>query len=102
MASHTHESPVSDEKVLGLGVEGNVRARTLGIVVGTGKLCTGGRKSPASDDGIGQSGASSGSSDHLVQLDRGQLRIEGFRRAYLGLEEVEERLEAGWFKERVA
>lgn len=68
MARRTHESPVTEEEVLCLGVEGNVGARTLSVVVGTGELCTGGRESTASDEGIGQSGPGSGGGNHLVYI----------------------------------
>lgn len=68
MTRRTHESPVTEEEVLGLGVEGNVGARTLSIMVGTGELCTGGRESTASDKGVGQSGPGSGGGNHLVSI----------------------------------
>ena len=70
MAGRTHECPVSEEKVLGLGVEGNVGARTLSVVVRAGKLCTGGRESTASDKGVGQSGPGSGGGNHLASIRR--------------------------------
>lgn len=68
MARRTHECPVTEEEVLGLGVEGNVGARALSVVVRTGKLCTGGRESTASDKGVGQSGPGSGGGNHLTSI----------------------------------
>lgn len=68
MAQRTHECPVTEEEVLGLGVEGNVGARTLSVVVGTGKLCASSRESTASDKSVGQSGTGSGGGNHLVSI----------------------------------
>lgn len=63
--THTHETPVSEEEVLGLGVEGNVGARTLGVVVGASELGAGGREATAGDEGIGHSGPESDGGTHL-------------------------------------
>lgn len=79
MARRTHECPVTEEKVLGLGVEGNVGARALSVVVRAGKLCTGGRESTASDKGVGQSGPGSGGGNHLVSIRRESIGTSSIR-----------------------
>ena len=71
----THESPVSPEEVLGQRVEGDVGARTLGVVVRAAELGAGGGKATTGNEGGGHSGAESGSSVHLGQCQR-QLRGE--------------------------
>lgn len=62
--SLTHEGPVSPEEVLGQGIEGNVGARALGVVVGTAELGASGREATTSSDG-GQSGPDGGGGVHL-------------------------------------
>lgn len=64
----THESPVSEEEVLGHRVEGDVGARTLGVVVGAAELGTGGRKATAGNEGGGHTGPESGGGVHLEEL----------------------------------
>jgi hypothetical protein len=66
----THERPVSHSEESGLRVEGNVGARTLGVVVGATKLGASGREAAASDQGIGEPGPGNGGSEHLGQLER--------------------------------
>ena len=61
----THEAPVSPEEVLGQGVEGDVGARALGVVVRATELSAGGGKATAGNGGSGHSGAESGSGVHL-------------------------------------
>ena len=61
----THESPVSEEEVLGVRVEGDVGARTLGVVVRATELGTGGGKATAGDEGGGHTGPKSGSGVHF-------------------------------------
>lgn len=61
----THEAPVSPEEVLGQGVEGDVGARALGVVVRATELGAGGREATAGNGGSGHSGPESGSGVHL-------------------------------------
>lgn len=62
--SLTHESPISPEEVLGQGVEGDVGARALGVVVGAAELGASGGEATTGSDG-GQSGTDSGGGVHL-------------------------------------
>lgn len=61
----THEAPESDGEELGQGVEGQVAARALGVVVRAGELRAGGREA-TTGDGVGRGGhAHGGSGQHL-------------------------------------
>lgn len=57
--SLTHESPVAPEEVLGERVEGDVGARTLGVVVGAAKLGASGGEATTGSEGGGHSGPDS-------------------------------------------
>jgi hypothetical protein len=62
----THEAPESEGEELGQGVEGQVAARALGVVVGAGELCAGRREGTTGDDLVGHGGhAHGGSGQHL-------------------------------------
>lgn len=65
IGSPTHEGPVSPEEVLGQRVEGNVGARTLGIVVRGRELSASGGETTASNEVGGHSGPDSSSGVHL-------------------------------------
>lgn len=56
----THRSPVSVEEVFGQRVEGDVAARTFGVVVGTREAGGGGSKATAGDQGGCLGGAKGG------------------------------------------
>lgn len=58
--SGNHESPVAPEEVLGERVEGDVAARTLGVVVGAAKLGASGGEATTGSEGGGHSGPDSG------------------------------------------
>lgn len=58
--SLTHESPVAPEEVLGQGVEGNVGARTLSVVVGAAELGASGGETTTGSEGGGHTGPDSG------------------------------------------
>lgn len=64
-----HEGPVSDGEPLGLGVEGKVGSRSLGVVVGRGELSSGGLEATAGDHGgrLARSSADGGTSEHLAE-----------------------------------
>lgn len=64
--SQTHEGPVAPEEVLGQGVEGNVGARALSVVVGAGEL--GAASGETTTGNSGQTGASGGGSVHLCRV----------------------------------
>jgi len=60
-----HEAPESEGEELGQGVEGQVAARALGVVVGTGELCAGRGEATTGDDLVGHGGhAHGGSGQH--------------------------------------
>lgn len=61
----THERPVADGEVLSQRVEGNVRPRTLAIVVRTRELGTRGRETTASDQRRRQAGTRGRDGVHL-------------------------------------
>ena len=56
----THRSPVSVEEVLGQRVEGEVAARTFGVVVRAGEAGGGGSKATVGDQGGCLGGAKGG------------------------------------------
>lgn len=59
----THEGPVPDGEPPGQGVEGNVAARALGVVVGRAHLARGGVEAAA---GGGGREAGDGAGEHLA------------------------------------
>lgn len=62
----THEAPVSDGEEFGQGVEGQVAARALGVVVGAGKLHASRGEATTGDNLVGHGGhAHGGSGQHL-------------------------------------
>lgn len=62
LRARTHESPVPDSEPLGEGVEGNVAARALRVVVGRAHLARGGVEAAA---GSGGREACDGAGEHL-------------------------------------
>lgn len=64
LGSLTHESPVAPEEVLGQGVEGDVGARTLSVVVRAAELGASGGEATAGSKGGGHSSPDSGG-NHL-------------------------------------
>ena len=67
-SSFTHRSPVSVEEVFGQRVEGEVAARTFGVMVGTREAGGGGSKATAGDQGGCLGGAKGGPGKHLFWL----------------------------------
>ena len=62
----THKAPESEGEEFGQGVEGQVAARALGVVVRAGELRAGRGEGATSDDLVGHSGhAHGGSGQHL-------------------------------------
>lgn len=53
----THEGPVPDSEELGERVKGQVAPGALGVVVGRGELCPGGREGAAAKGVDGRRGA---------------------------------------------
>ena len=66
--SLTHKAPISQEEIFGQRVEGNVRARTLGVVVRATELRASGREAAAGEGVGGHSGPESSGSVHLGVL----------------------------------
>ena len=65
LRARTHESPVPDSEPLGEGVEGNVAARALRVVVGRAHLARGGVEAAA---GGGGREACDGAGEHLYVM----------------------------------
>ena len=65
LRARTHESPVPDSEPLGEGVEGNVAARALRVVVGRAHLARGGVEAAA---GSGGREACDGAGEHLYLM----------------------------------
>jgi len=65
LRAHTHERPVPKSEPLGKGVEGNVAARALRVVVGRAHLARGGVEAAA---GGGGREACDGAGEHLYMM----------------------------------
>ena len=71
MRKRTHEAPVLEGEAPLQGVEGQVAARALGVVVRAGHLGASRLEAAAGDEGWGRGGAEGSTGEHLCSVSGG-------------------------------